>query len=115
MSQQCFHRIMAREQVLNNTPAITSLILDMKKRNLELIQKLIKEGQENGEFRMNIDVPMMMTTMIGTAHHLVTTKHHYRALSGVQQLQEEAFETFIRGKLASHLKSLFKAMLKYEI
>lgn len=115
MGQQCFHRIMAREQVLNNTPVITSLILEMKKRNLELIEKLIKEGQENGEFRSNIDVPMMMTTIIGTAHHLVTTKHHYRELSGVQQLNEEAFETFIRGKLANHLKSLFKAMLKYEI
>lgn len=115
MGQQCFHRIMAREQVLNNTPVITSLILEMKKRNLELIEKLIKEGQENGEFRSNIDVPMMMTTIIGTAHHLVTTKHHYRELSGVQQLDEEAFETFIRGKLANHLKSLFKAMLKYEI
>lgn len=115
MGQQCFHRIMAREQVLNNTSVITSLILEMKKRNLELIEKLIKEGQENGEFRSNIDVPMMMTTIIGTAHHLVTTKHHYRELSGVQQLNEEAFETFIRGKLANHLKSLFKAMLKYEI
>ncbi len=115
MGQQCFHRIMAREQVLNNTTVITSLILEMKKRNLELIEKLIKEGQENGEFRLSIDVPMMMTTMIGTAHHLVTTKHYYRELSGVQQLTEQEFESFIRAKLASHLKSLFKAMLKYEI
>ncbi|MBL0233473.1 MAG: TetR/AcrR family transcriptional regulator [Chitinophagaceae bacterium] len=115
MGQQCFHRIMAREQVLNNAPVITALILDMKKRNLELIEKLIREGQENGEFRANVDIPMMMTTMIGTAHHLVTTKHYYRELSGVQQLGEAEFEMFIRAKLASHLKSLFKAMLKYEI
>ena len=115
MGQQCFHRIMAREQVLNNAPVITGLILDMKRRNLELIEKLIREGQENGEFRSQIDTAMMMTTMIGTAHNLVTTKHYYRELSGLQQMTDLEFESFIRAKLASHLKSLFKAMLKYEI
>lgn len=114
MGQQCFHRILAREQVLNNAPALSSLILEMKKRNLELIDKLVKEGQEKGEFRQDVDIPLMMTTMIGTAHNLVTTKHYYKELNELSHLDDAAFEKYIREKLARHLKFLFKAMLTYE-
>lgn len=113
LGQQCFHRVLAREQVLNNV--ITSrLILDMKKRNQELIKKLIQEGQRKGEFRKNIDIPMMMTTMIGTAHNLVTQKHYYKELNNLNDLSEEEFEKLIRKKLSNHLKMVFKAILTYE-
>jgi len=114
MSQQCFHRILAREQVLNNAPSTAELILQMKKRNLELIGRLIHDGQKKGEFRKNIDIPLMMTTMIGTAHSLITTKHYYRELNKLQDLSEEEFEKLLRKKLGNHLKFLFKAMLTYE-
>jgi AcrR family transcriptional regulator len=114
MSQQCFYRIMAREQVLNTTGLTAQLILQIKKRNLELVSRLIKEGQRKGEFRKNIDIPLMMTTMIGTASHLVTTKHHYKELNNSGNLSEKEFEKNLRKKLEAHLKFLFKAMLTYE-
>jgi AcrR family transcriptional regulator len=114
MNQQCFSRILAREQVLNNTGPTATLILEMKKRSLELIQRIIKEGQKRGEFRKNIDTAMMMTTMIGTAHNLITTKHYYKELNNLQEVSDEEFEKLIGKKLANHLKFLFKAMLTYE-
>lgn len=113
MGQQCFHRVLAREQVLNN--AITStMILQIKRTNQELIKKLISEGQRKGEFRKNIDVPMMMTTLIGTANHLVTQKHYYKELNNLNELTEEEFEKLIRKKLSTHLKMVFKAILTNE-
>ena len=113
MGQQCFHRVLAREQVLNNV--ITSkLILDMKKTNQELIKKIIHEGQRKGEFRKHIDIPMMMITMIGTANNLVTQKHYYKELNNLNDLSEEEFEKQIRKKLSNHLKKVFKAILTYE-
>jgi AcrR family transcriptional regulator len=114
MSQQCFHRILAREQVLNNSQATADMILQMKRQNLELISKLIHEGQKKGEFRKNVDILLMMTTLVGTAHNLVTTKHYYRELNNLTQLSEDEFENHMRKKLANHLKFLFKAMLTYE-
>ena len=86
----------------------------MKKRNQELIKKLIQEGQRKGEFRKNIDIPMMMTTMIGTAHNLVTQKHYYKELNNLNDLSEEEFEKHIRKKLSNHLKMVFKAILTHE-
>ncbi len=114
MSQQCFHKILAREQVLNNARVTTELILQMKKQNLELIGQLIHEGQKKKEFSKNIDIPLMMTTMIGTAHNLITTKHYYRELNNLQSLSEEDFQQLIKKKLSQHLKRIFKAILTYE-
>src|SRR5678809_1123489 len=51
MQQQCFSRIMIREQVLNHTGITAELILQMKKKNQELISKLIHQGQKKGEFK----------------------------------------------------------------
>ena len=114
INQQCFHKVLAREQVLNNTGHTAELIFQMKKRNQEIIGRLIHEGQKNGEFRKNVDIPLMMATLIGTAHNLITTKHYYQELSKLQSLSEPEFEKHIRKKLSTHLKFVFKSILTHE-
>ena len=114
MKQQCFHKIMAREQMVNLKGTTTQLIHELKRTNQELVKKLIHEGQKKGEFKKNIDVPLMMATLIGTTSHLVTTQHYYRKLNNLESLTDEEFEKHIKKKLSSHLKSLFKAILSYE-
>src|SRR5215510_1037813 len=79
-NQQCFSRIMAREQVLNHTGITAELIYQMKKQNQELIAKLIHEGQRKGEFRKHIDIPLMMATLIGTTNTVIATQHYYRQI-----------------------------------
>lgn len=114
MKQQCFSRIMVREQVLNHTGFTAKLIFEMKKRNQELISRLIHDGQKKGEFKKNIDIPLMMATLIGTANTLVATQHYYREINNLQSLSEEEFQKHIKKKLSQHLKKLFKAILTNE-
>jgi AcrR family transcriptional regulator len=114
LSQQCFHRILTREQVLNNTGPIAQLILEMKKRNLEIVSRLIEEGQANGEFKEDIDIPMMMSTMVGTANHIITSKQYFKELNNLQSLSDEELHGHIREKLGKHLKFLFKIILTNE-
>lgn len=114
MSQQSFSRIMAREQVVNHTGTTIKLIYEMKKRNQELISKLIHEGQKKGEFKKNIDIPLMMATLIGTCNSMVTTQYYYREINHLQSLSGEEFQKHIKKKLSQHLKKLFKAILTYE-
>ncbi len=114
MKLQCFHKIMSREQMANLKGATTKLIHELKKKNQELVQQLISKGQKNGEFKKNIDVPLMMATLIGTTSHLVTTQHYYRKLNHLESLSDEEFQKHIKKKLSNHLKSLFKAVLTYE-
>jgi AcrR family transcriptional regulator len=111
LQQQCFSRIMAREQVLNHTGITAELIFQMKKRNQELISKLIHEGQRKGEFKKNIDIPLMMATLIGTTNTIVATQYYYKEINNLQSLTEEEFQKHIKKKLSQHLKKLFKAIL----
>ena len=111
MQQQCFSRIMVREQVLNHTGNTAELIFQMKKRNQELISKLIHQGQKRGEFKKNIDIPLMMATLIGTANHLIATQHYYKELNNLQSMSDEDFQKHLKKKLSQHLKKLFKAIL----
>ena len=114
MSQQCFSRIMVREQVLNHTGITAELIFQMKKRNQELITRLIHQGQKKGEFKKNIDIPLMMVTMIGTGNNMVATQHYYRQVNNLQFMSEEEFQKHIKKKLSQHLKKIFKAILTNE-
>ena len=111
MQQQCFSRIMVREQVLNHTGFISELITQMKKRNQELISKLIHQGQKRGEFKKNIDIPLMMATLVGTASHMIATQHYYREINNLQSMSDDEFQKHIKKKLSQHLKKLFKAIL----
>ncbi len=114
LQQQEFHKIMTREQMINKDNNIACLIHETKKRNFELIKKLINEGQKNGEFKKNIDVVMMMITLIGTLSQLTTTQHFYREINNMKDMPDAEFQKHIRKKLSHHLKTLFKATLTYE-
>src|SRR4051812_2513479 len=92
IKQKCFHKIMTREQMMHLKGAMPRLIHDMKKRNQELVQQLISEGQKKGEFRKNIDVPLMMATLIGTVNHIITTQHYYQKLNNLEGLTDAEFK-----------------------
>lgn len=113
-NQTCFHKIMSREQVHNYRSAVTDSIRQFKKRNQVMIQQLIHEGQKKGEFKKNIDIPIMMATLVGTVSHVVTTQHYYKEMNNFEALSDEEFKKLIKKKLSNHLKFLFKAILTHE-
>ena len=114
LKQRSFHRIMTREQMVGLGGPTSKLIHDLKKTNQELIKQLIQEGIKKGEFKKNIDIPLMMMTLVGTTNHLFTTQHYYREINNLQSLSDEEFEKHLRKKLSNHLKFVFKALLTYE-
>ncbi|MEP6674409.1 MAG: TetR family transcriptional regulator [Ferruginibacter sp.] len=113
--QNCFYKILMREQVAVQRTATSELIQHFKKRNQKLVKQLIHEGQKTGEFSKNVDVPMLMTTLIGTAGHLMATQHFYKEINNLQEMPDEQFQKLIKKKLSSHLKFLFKATLTHEV
>lgn len=112
--QQEFHKIMLREQMINKHTPIAALIHELKKRNLESIKILISEGQKSGAFKKNIDVVLMMTTMVGTVSQMITSQHFYKSLNNLDHMDEMEFQKHIRKRLSTHLKNLFKKMITNE-
>lgn len=113
--QQCFHRLMVREQSVKSSEVITQMILKLKRQNLEVVKRLVSEGQQKGEFRKDIDVPLLMITMLGTSNQLITSQHHYQHLNNLQDMPENEFQQYLHKKLGQHLKFLFKTILSNEI
>jgi AcrR family transcriptional regulator len=107
---KCFHNIMMREQLSSErTPLISDAIMAFKLHNAALMQKLISDGQRAGEFRKNIDMSLMTTTLYGTINQLLATQEFYRKLNQLESMPEEEFQDYLKKKLRSHLKNLFKS------
>lgn len=114
LGQQCFHRIMVREQMVHHNKFIGEQIQQLKMRNQALIRQLIEEGQQKKMFKPEVDVPLLMSTLVGTVSQLVTTQHFYREINNLQSMTDEEFVVYIRPKLSKHIKQIFKAILKNE-
>jgi AcrR family transcriptional regulator len=114
IEQQEFHKIMLREQMTENNTPVTFFIHELKKRNLASIKKLIQDGQKSGEFKKNVDILLMMTTMVGTVSQMITSQRFYREINKLEDLTEIEFQKYIKKKLSAHLKNLFKLSLTYE-
>jgi len=115
MDKQKFFKIMICEQVINKNPVIINLIYDLRKRNVEEISKLVKDGQQKGVFRKNVDVLMLMNSLIGTITQMMLTIENYRELNDLQAIPDDQFLVQIKQKLSQHIKLLFKAQLSYEV
>lgn len=113
-TQHCFHKIMMSEQVNNKRGTTHELIHHFKKRNQQLVKQLIHEGQKNGEFSKNIDVPMLMALLIGTVSHMIATQRFYREINNLMEMPDEQFQKLIKKKLSVQLKFIFKATLTHE-
>jgi AcrR family transcriptional regulator len=109
-----FHKIMLREQLDDKPGGVTGMINELKMRNYGQIRKLIQEGQKSGEFRKNIDITLMMATMVGTVGQIIISERFYRTANNLEDLPPEEFNTYMRKKINNHLKNLFKLILTNE-
>jgi AcrR family transcriptional regulator len=112
--KECFFKIMITEQLFNKNPAILNAARQLKIRNAELVGRLIRDGQKKGVFKKNIDVILMVNTMVGTVWHTMINRDFYRDFYNLQSLSDTAFDTLIKRKISIHIKSLFKDLLTNE-
>lgn len=107
---QCFHNIMMREQLSSSrTPVISDYIMTLKLRNAELLQKLIREGQESGQFKRDIDMSLTTTTLYGTVNHALATQEFYRKINNLESMPDEEFTIHLKQKLRTYLKNIIKS------
>jgi AcrR family transcriptional regulator len=114
MERKKFHRIMLCEQVINQNPTIVEMMAKMKNRNSSSINDLIRLGQKKGLFKRNVDIPMLMNTLVGTITHILVNVEFYKSFHNLESLSDEEFEKILKKKLSAHIKIIFKAILSHE-
>ncbi len=114
MQKQSFHKIMVSVQVTNKNPSILKAANKVKVRNAKVIAELIKDGQKKGVFKKNIDLILMLNTLVGTVNQNMMSLDYYREFNGQMDMTDESFQIVIKKRLSIHIKKLFKAMLTNE-
>lgn len=115
MENTSFHRISMREQLSTSLDGgVIKMINETKLGNMELVKKIVQEGQRKKVFTRQVDVPLLITTMIGTFYQLLATQGFYRMVNGLEGMADEEFHQHLIKKLKAHLKHIIKAALTYE-
>ncbi len=114
MGNKSLHRIMLRAQLDGENEAVSQCMATMKEKNLDLVNKLIQEGQRKKVFVKGIDVPLMMMTLIGTIYQAAAGSQYLKLSIKPEPVKQEEYETVILKKLKTHLKHVLKATLTYD-
>jgi AcrR family transcriptional regulator len=111
LAHQAFYKILTREMVVNHTGETENIILETKRRNLEIVQQIIAEGQKDGTFKKKVDVPLLISVLSGTANSLLSSQKYYKKLSDLDHLNEDEFQKHLINQLTKHLKIIIKSIL----
>jgi len=114
LGEQYFQCIMSREQLNSQQSPIRDLIWQLKGEMLGLMRPIVTQAQEVGIFYKDVDVEMLMTTLFGTIHQVIPAQHILRSSSGATDLNDDEYREFLKNRVSTHLKKLFKAILKHE-
>jgi AcrR family transcriptional regulator len=114
LQKERFFRIMITEQLVNKDPAVINTLRQLKIRNAQLLSQLIRKGQKSGAFKKNVDVVLLVNTLVGTVWQTMINRDHYREFNKLGTLTEGALINRLSKKLSIHIKNLFKDILTHE-
>ncbi len=106
-----FHQIVVRQQLLGEAGPVGEMMDEVRCRNFGILEQLVKEGQQAGLFKPEVDVALMIVTMVGVSYQLMHLEHFYRKISHLENMTQEAYDTELRIRLKNHLETLFKSIL----
>lgn len=83
-----------------------------KKDNLKVLEKFIKEGQKAGVFNKNINIQLLVPTILGTYFHFYYNQRFYKTL--LQLDDEKAMDDYVHNTLTKHIKQTINVLLTHE-
>lgn len=109
---RCIYKIIHSE-VLNTHRSINiQQFNEVKLRNLGMIRQIVEEGQKTGQFRSDIPVELLPTTVLGTYFHFHNTRPFYEDMLNLKS--DRDFDNYVKNNLIPYIKQVIKALLKNE-
>jgi AcrR family transcriptional regulator len=105
-----FHNIMYQQASNCRSQEIKDLIISIKLRNLDVIMKIIADGQQKRLFR-KVDIAMTVGTIMGTISSYTQSRTLACRILEIDETDDEAYRTTLSPRLKNHLKQLLKAHL----
>lgn len=106
-SDPAFHRMMNREISLDQRRTISAAWREITIRNYGVVKKIVGEGIRKKVFRQ-VDIPMCMSTLIGTLTRITLSQEITWKMCGERRVSDNFFTEKHKKRITDHLKSLFK-------
>lgn len=112
--KQDFYKIVLCEQIINNNPKVIELMQEWRMKNLKLVELIVKQGQDQQVFSPNVDVHLLLNSIVGTVIQTVINKGVYKEPDKKIKSAGKTFDDNLKQKLLIYLNNLLKAILLYE-
>jgi AcrR family transcriptional regulator len=109
---KCMYQILHFELSTKKRIMDMKAFIDVKKQNLEAFARIINEGQDMGIFRKDVNINLIPPTIMGTLVHFQMNRMFFDKILGIST--EEAYESYIKNELTTHIKQTIKALLVHE-
>ncbi|WP_073294189.1 TetR/AcrR family transcriptional regulator [Chryseobacterium polytrichastri] len=110
---QCFYRIMQREQLYAKNPQILEFLKQTKMGFIAMYSKILESGLKNGVFTKNPPIYLLHSTVSGTLFYASNAKEMYKEFLNDTE-DDEVFDEKYYTELNKHTKYLLKDLLGYE-
>ena len=111
VANNCFQKLLYQEMGMNRRTDLSDKLRDMLMKNVAELDKILREGIATGEFRKDIDIPMVIATLYGTKNYIINTPMMSSPLLGYDIQDEKMIETKLKPQIKSFMKSLLKSYL----
>ncbi|SFU62791.1 transcriptional regulator, TetR family [Pustulibacterium marinum] len=105
------HKIINNEYSSNCRNFDIQKFIDRKKENYILLEKFIKSGQKAGAFTKNVEISLIVPTILGTYFYFYYNKKIFHLM---YNLDENSADEFVLTTLNKHVQQTIKAILTYE-
>jgi AcrR family transcriptional regulator len=104
-----FHHILLFEITSKKRTMDLESFNQIKKSNIKSLEKIIHEGQNLNVFRKDINIPLIIPTILGTYFYFQMNKPF---LSDILMLDsEEKFNNYTKNELTNHIQQTIKSLL----
>jgi AcrR family transcriptional regulator len=111
VSNNCFQKLLYQEMGMNRGNDLSDKLRDMLLKNVTELDKILREGIDSGEFKADIDIPMVIASLYGTKNFILNTPMMSIPLLGYDIRDEKMIEIRLKPQIKSFMKNLMKAYL----
>lgn len=109
---RAFHHILLFEISSNKRAMDFETFTEIKKANFKSLEKIIVEGQSQNSFRKDINIQLIIPTILGTYFYFQMNKPFFGEIFSLNS--EERYKNYIQFELTKHIQQTIKALLIYE-
>ncbi|MBB6112806.1 transcriptional regulator, TetR family [Mucilaginibacter lappiensis] len=114
VNNNCFQKLLYQELTMNRRTELAEKIRNILMKSVSELFRIMQEGIDNGEFRKDTDMQMVVATLYGTKNFIMNTPLMSSTMLGIDIQDEKVLEEQFKPRIKTYLKNLLKAYLVNE-